>query len=179
MNITDITTINPDSHRIDYGFFHAPFSSFLLATLNEMICALFITENQEKAYKTLQLNWPDYHLKQSEKGLDPLAKKIAANPAETDIHLIVSGTEFQQRVWKALCDIPAGKTAYYQNIAEKIGQPNAVRAVGTAIGKNPISLLIPCHRVVPKQGGVGNYAWGSDVKKRLLAWEKSILHPTN
>lgn len=78
------------------------------------------------------------------------------------------GTEFQRRVWQALLQIPFGQCVHYSQVAEWIGQPNATRAVGSAIGANPICLLIPCHRVVPIAGGVGQYRWGADRKQRIL-----------
>lgn len=83
------------------------------------------------------------------------------------------GTDFQKTVWRALLDIPTGSTTSYGAIAQKIGRPKAFRAVGSAIGANPISLLIPCHRVVPATGGIGNYRWGSDRKQALLEAEKT------
>ena len=83
------------------------------------------------------------------------------------------GTAFQQKVWKELLKIPCGKTVTYQYVAEKIGKPKAVRAVGSAVGKNPLSVFVPCHRVVHTSGGKVNYGWGPAVKLKLLAFEKS------
>lgn len=83
------------------------------------------------------------------------------------------GTDFQKTVWRALLDIPSGNTVSYGMIANKIGRPKAFRAVGSAIGANPISLLIPCHRVVPATGGTGNYRWGSDRKRAILEKERT------
>lgn len=90
------------------------------------------------------------------------------------VKLCAKGTAFQEEVWKELLKIPAGKTFSYSDIANKIGQPKAVRAVGTAIGKNPIAVLIPCHQVLPKTGGVGQYAYGSAIKEKLLKFEQSV-----
>lgn len=81
------------------------------------------------------------------------------------------GTEFQKKVWSALLKIPKGKTTTYSALAQKIGKPNATRAVASAVAKNRIALLIPCHRVVPKTGGVGKYRWGSNRKKKILESE--------
>lgn len=78
------------------------------------------------------------------------------------------GTAFQRRVWEVLLSIPKGETRFYGDIASLSGYPLAYRAVGTAIGQNPISIFIPCHRVLPKGGGVGNYYWGSKIKEKLL-----------
>lgn len=83
------------------------------------------------------------------------------------------GTPFQQKVWKELLKIPRGKTVTYQSVAKKIGKPKAVRAVGSAVGKNPLSLLVPCHRVVHTHGGKVKYGWGAETKLQLLAFEKT------
>ena len=86
----------------------------------------------------------------------------------SDMPLAVYGTDFQVNVWRELLKIPRGATIQYQEIAQNIGRPKAYRAVGTAVGANPISFLIPCHRVLPSQGGVGQYLWGSAKKASLL-----------
>ena len=93
----------------------------------------------------------------------------------SDMPLAVSGTDFQVSVWKELLKIPCGETVQYQNIAQNIGRPKAHRAVGTAVGANPVSVLIPCHRVLPAGGGVGNYLWGSERKAALLNQENLSL----
>jgi O-6-methylguanine DNA methyltransferase len=86
---------------------------------------------------------------------------------------IVSGTPFQRLVWENLRKIPRGTTITYAELAAQIGMPTAVRAVASAVGKNPISVIIPCHRVVPKSGGTGKYRWGSEMKAKLIEREKS------
>ena len=88
-----------------------------------------------------------------------------------EMPLAVYGTDFQVNVWRELLKIPRGGTVQYQEIARNIGRPKAYRAVGTAVGANPISFLIPCHRVLPSQGGVGQYLWGSAKKASLLNLE--------
>ena len=85
-------------------------------------------------------------------------------------------TPFERKVFKAVCRIPPGKTVTYQQIAEKIGCPRAVRAVGTALGKNPFPLIIPCHRVIRTDGDIGGYRWGKKTKRRLLEEEQKIVH---
>ncbi|MDO4790342.1 MAG: methylated-DNA--[protein]-cysteine S-methyltransferase [Porphyromonas sp.] len=84
------------------------------------------------------------------------------------------GTAFMQEVWKKLLEIPWGETCSYSDIAIRIGRPKAVRAVGTAIGRNPIALLIPCHRVLAKDGSIGGFSYGVRIKRRMLIWEKEI-----
>ncbi|MFZ6015192.1 MAG: methylated-DNA--[protein]-cysteine S-methyltransferase [Patescibacteria group bacterium] len=91
-----------------------------------------------------------------------------------DIKLDLRGTEFQKNVWRALLDVAYGQTATYQQIANKIGQPNAVRAVANAIGANPIAIIIPCHRIIRSNGTFGDYRWGVRLKKRLLLLESRV-----
>lgn len=96
---------------------------------------------------------------------DPSSKSLDKLP------LVVQGTNFQLKVWEALLSIPKGAVTTYQQIAKSIGHPNAVRAVGTAVGDNPIAFIIPCHRVIRKEGVLGEYRWGSMRKKALIGWE--------
>lgn len=93
-----------------------------------------------------------------------------------DLPIDIHGTEFQKKVWKETAKIPYGKTVSYETIAKKIGRPKAVRAVGTALGKNPVCIVVPCHRVLPKNGGIGQYAYGPSKKKWLLDLESGRNH---
>ncbi|MBT5855090.1 methylated-DNA--[protein]-cysteine S-methyltransferase [bacterium] len=102
---------------------------------------------------------------------DPINQILDGGASDDIVPLVVHGTDFQYQVWTALCDIPAGETVSYQDIATRLGKPTAARAVATAIGSNPISLLVPCHRVVGKDGQLRGYRWGIDTKKKLLALE--------
>lgn len=97
---------------------------------------------------------------------------LTSQPIDPSIQFCVNGTDFQVSVWRALLDIPYGKTTTYQQIATQIGRTKSVRATGSAIGKNPISLFIPCHRVIGSNNGLCGYAWGIDVKQYLLDSEK-------
>jgi AraC family transcriptional regulator of adaptative response/methylated-DNA-[protein]-cysteine methyltransferase len=92
------------------------------------------------------------------------------------LNLHLRGTNFQLKVWEALLQVPAGFVTTYQGLAERIGQPTASRAVGTAVGHNPIAVLIPCHRVIRKVGDFGNYRYGALRKKALLAYENAVGH---
>jgi AraC family transcriptional regulator of adaptative response/methylated-DNA-[protein]-cysteine methyltransferase len=97
----------------------------------------------------------------------PLVSGEACGP----LHLFLSGTNFQIKVWEALMRIPPGHVVAYGDIARYIGEPRAARAVGAAVGSNPVSLLVPCHRVIRKMGTFGNYRWGLARKKAILGWE--------
>jgi len=97
------------------------------------------------------------------------------NGKDVNLELVcdLHGTKFQKQVWQELQNIPAGQTCYYSELAKKIGKPKAFRAVATTCANNPVALVVPCHRVVPKSGGVGQYLYGSNLKKKLLELEKA------
>lgn len=106
-----------------------------------------------------------------------LSSYYRGHPMPNDWILSPSGTPFQQAVWKALTGIPHGVTASYRDIAQQIGAPNACRAVGNAIGQNPVMILIPCHRIVRSNGQTGGFRWGSALKRELLMLEGTIARP--
>ncbi|MDP5362364.1 MAG: methylated-DNA--[protein]-cysteine S-methyltransferase, partial [Paracoccaceae bacterium] len=103
--------------------------------------------------------------------LRPWATAALGMTGETQLHMI--GAPFQLQVWEALLNIPSGHVTTYSEIACSIGRPKAVRAVGTAVGRNPVSWLIPCHRALRKSGALGGYHWGLPVKRAMLAWESA------
>lgn len=100
-----------------------------------------------------------------------LARKVAEPEYAVEVVLDLRGTPFQQSVWQELCRIPLGETRNYTQIADAVGRPTASRAVGNAVGSNPVSLLVPCHRVLRRDGGLGGYAWGMGIKRGLLMRE--------
>jgi AraC family transcriptional regulator of adaptative response/methylated-DNA-[protein]-cysteine methyltransferase len=93
-------------------------------------------------------------------------------PASHAIKLLLTGTNFQVNVWRALLELPSGSTTTYSRLAQQVGKADATRAVASAVGRNPISLIIPCHRVLRTDGGLGGYHWGLSRKRALLAWER-------
>jgi AraC family transcriptional regulator of adaptative response/methylated-DNA-[protein]-cysteine methyltransferase len=101
----------------------------------------------------------------------PLVEAVFAAAPGTPLHVHLRGTNFQLKVWEALLQVPAGSVTTYEGLAQRVGQPNASRAVGSAVGHNPIAVLIPCHRVIRKVGDFGNYRYGALRKKALLARE--------
>jgi methylated-DNA-[protein]-cysteine S-methyltransferase len=103
--------------------------------------------------------------------LQEMEEYFSGNRRTFSVPLVMRGTDFQQRVWAALLDIPFGQTVTYGQLAKEIGHPGAARAVGTAVGDNPLAIIVPCHRVLPASGGIGEYASGSDRKEWLLKHE--------
>jgi AraC family transcriptional regulator of adaptative response/methylated-DNA-[protein]-cysteine methyltransferase len=109
--------------------------------------------------------------------LDDVLQRIDGVEPAAMLPVDVRGTAFQQRVWQELRRIPRGETRSYREVADAVGAPGAARAVGSACGKNPVGILVPCHRVIAADGGLGGYAWGLDVKRALLDHERAATPP--
>jgi AraC family transcriptional regulator of adaptative response/methylated-DNA-[protein]-cysteine methyltransferase len=156
----------------------SPFGQMLIASENGRLCYASFIDNMQATLNGLKfyLIHQEWELI-TEKIHHEIVQKLSEEKI-TDIAAMVSpiGTEFQQTVWKELIKITFGETRTYLQIAMEIGSPNSARAVGTAIGANPIAWFIPCHRVIQTSGGMGGYRWGVDRKKEILEWERS-LHP--
>ena len=155
---------------IEWGQFASPFGQAIVMATDRGICGIAFYEEIgfEASMKDMRTRWPKalYHEKAS--NLAPLVTKLFDN-RPTRLHVI--GAPFQIKVWEALLNIPSGQVTNYSEIARKIGHPKAMRAVGTAVGRNPISWLIPCHHAMRKSGGLGGYHWGLPVKRAMLAYE--------
>ena len=156
---------------ISYGFFPSPFGKMLVMGTKRGICGLGFTSQmgQEYSLADLKSRWPNATFIEDPENLDVTALLDGDKIAK--LHLI--GAPFQIKVWEALLRVPSGQITTYSEIAQSIGNPKAVRAVGSAVGRNPISWLIPCHRALRKSGGLGGYHWGLPVKRALLAWESA------
>lgn len=157
---------------IRHGWFDGPFGDTILMATDKGICGMgFAAEmGRDAALDDLRRRWPKAHFVEDRAALAPLAA-TAFGEGETPLHLI--GAPFQIKVWEALLRIPSGHVTTYSEVAGSIGNPKAVRAVGTAIGRNPISFLIPCHRALRRDGSLGGYHWGLPVKRAILAWESA------
>ncbi len=160
---------------IAYGFQSTPFGEALVGVTERGICALSFVERRAQALADLQKEWPRADIVADPARIRPLGEQIfAASPdgqAPPPLRLYVKGTNFQIKVWQALLTIPPGSVAAYGTIARMIDHPNAVRAIGQAIGRNPIGFLIPCHRVIRQAGALGGYRWGTARKQAILGWE--------
>lgn len=159
------------------GRFDTPIGPVLAIGAGGVLWALgFIGEMAEaEVREDLQSRWPRARYIDAPEGLAPAIAALTSGRGELRIRL--AGTPFQMKVWRALLDIPAGQVASYGALAALIGQPQASRAVGTAVGQNPISWAVPCHRVARKDGSIGGYHWGEAVKRVLLSHEGAVLAP--
>jgi AraC family transcriptional regulator of adaptative response/methylated-DNA-[protein]-cysteine methyltransferase len=167
-----------DGLIIRYGFHVSPFGEFIIAMTERGICNLIFLDDvtREEAVGLLAAEWPRAVLMEDTAVTAPVAAHIFNSSPEipvTPLKLLVRGTNFQVSVWRALLQLERGTAVSYSTIGEMIGNPKAVRAIGTAVGKNPIAYLIPCHRVIRQLGQFGQYRWGSTRKKAILGWESA------
>ena len=165
---------------IKYGFHPSPFGECLLATTARGVCGFFFVKNRDRKDPLSELRyfWKNADLVEDPRASQELVERIF-NPSFADIstplHLILAGTNFQIKVWEALIKIPFGAAVSYEDIAVRVGIPGATRAVGSAVGKNPVSFIIPCHRVIRKTADFGNYGGGTARKKAIIGWEAAHL----
>ena len=170
--------------QIDYGFAETPFGEALIAETKRGICHLsFVgSRGRDGARDLLKSEWPNAKLNRNDARMAELCAKIFTQlrdgSARPNLRAFVRGTPFQIRVWRALLQIPLGSLTTYGRLAELIGQSKAARAVGSAVGANPISFIIPCHRVIRETGALGNYGGGKIRKRAMVGWELSLEHST-
>ena len=169
--------------EIGYGFSPSPFGPCMIAFTRRGITNMNFVQSKTRTELAAWLagQWPRADLYRDDRGCRELAGKVFPFDLPrkpVPLHLFVQGTNFQIKVWEALARIPLGHTVSYQDIAAHIGVPGASRAVGTAVGKNPISFLLPCHRVIQKVGRFGNYGGGKSRKRAILGWEFALASDT-
>ena len=159
--------------EIAYGFVDSPFGEALIMLTPKGICGIGFTADcgREAAQADLASRWPKARFREA--SAEAAAAARDAFGAQGEGRLALIGAPFQIKVWEALLRIPSGYVTTYSDIAAAIGRPKAVRAVGTAVGRNPISWLIPCHRALRKSGELGGYHWGLTVKRAMLAYESA------
>jgi AraC family transcriptional regulator of adaptative response/methylated-DNA-[protein]-cysteine methyltransferase len=179
------TSLRGKGITISYGYYSTPLGTVLLGINNGRLCYLGFLEwlSKDELFGRMKKHFPcadfisiDFANDDAKAGFD--IKSILEGWSENfsgTLELELHGTQFQIAVWKELLKIPFGDTASYKDIAERLGRPKAVRAVGTANGNNPVSLIVPCHRVIQSSGEIGGYGWGVDLKKKLLGAEKATL----
>ncbi len=159
--------------HINFSFAKSPFGNLIVASTTKGICSMSFDDNEEKALEELKSKFPNATFKRKLDLIQQNALFIFQNDWNKlhEIKLHLKGTDFQLRVWETLLKIPMGQLSTYGSIADKIGNPNASRAVGTAIGSNPVAFLIPCHRVIQADGNLGGYMWGNTRKTAIIGWE--------
>jgi AraC family transcriptional regulator of adaptative response/methylated-DNA-[protein]-cysteine methyltransferase len=166
---------------INYSFAETNFGNLLVASTSKGICYMAFTDDEKSALELLQKRFPQASYRQV---LDRLQQNalLLFNEDREQLHMIklhLKGTEFQLKVWEALLKVPSGRLTTYGAVAETINSPKASRAVGTAIGQNPVAFLIPCHRVIQSSGIFGGYMWGADRKAAMIGWEAARAEKIN
>lgn len=163
---------------ITYGFAPSMIGEVMVAKTDRGVCYLgfLMDEKRDAVLRKIRAHWPEANFIHDDAAVAPETHQImaiwrGAGDARRKLKLDLYGTNFQLQVWKALLQIPGGETVTYMDIAGQIGRPKSSRAVGNAVGANPISLLIPCHRVIRASGIIDNYGWGSPRKKLILGYE--------
>jgi len=159
--------------HINYSFAESPFGNIIVASTSKGICHIAFYDDENIALANLQRQFPAAQYQQILDKEQQNALFIFSHDWSKlhQIKLHLKGTDFQLKVWEALLKIPMGKLATYGNIAKQLQNPNASRAVGTAIGDNPVAFLIPCHRVIQSSGALGGYHWGVNRKTAIIGWE--------
>lgn len=160
---------------IYWGWFDTPFGEALAMGTARGLCGLaFSAETgRDEAMRDLKSRWPNALYEEHPGAIRSWVETAFGQSGETKLHMI--GAPFQIKVWEALLRIPSGHVTTYSELAQSVGHPKAVRAVGTAVGRNPVSFLIPCHRALRKSGALGGYHWGLPVKRAILAWESARI----
>ncbi len=162
--------------RIEYGVHSTPLGEMFVAVTQRGVCRAGFVDftSPEELLEDLYRTWPLSSIKENTQSTRPVIECITGRDTVSrrgPISLHVTGTNFQIAVWRALLQIPPGALASYGQVAESIGAPKAARAVGNAIGANPVALLIPCHRVIQQSGALGGYRWGTTRKMMVQTWE--------
>ena len=167
--------------EITYGFHTSPFGLALLMATERGLCGLAFADGEEDRETTLAdmtRRWPVARFIEAPDRTATFAQQIFEPERwskEQPVRLVMIGSDFEVRVWESLLDIPMGSSASYAGVAAKVGQPKAARAVGAAVGRNPISFVVPCHRVLGKSGSLTGYHWGITRKRAIIGWEKGQI----
>lgn len=166
---------------INYSFADSPFGEVIVASTSKGICHLAFCSDKTRALELLKTAFPNARFSQHVDVIQQNALFLFSHDWNKipQIKLHLKGTDFQLKVWETLVKIPEGAVASYGKVAKAMGNPKASRAVGTAIGDNPVAYLIPCHRVIQASGAIGGYHWGSDRKVAMLGWEAVQVDSTS
>ena len=166
---------------INYSFAETPFGNMLVASTSKGICHMAFADDEQKAFARLLHHFPNAGFRQMVDLIQQNALYVFTHDWSKlhQIKLHLKGTPFQLKVWETLLKIPMGQLTTYGHIATGISNPNASRAVGTAIGSNPVAYLIPCHRVIQSSGTFGGYMWGGTRKAAIIGWEAAKTDASN
>jgi AraC family transcriptional regulator of adaptative response/methylated-DNA-[protein]-cysteine methyltransferase len=164
-----------------WGAAPSPFGTAVLVVTAYGLAGIGFADAQmsiDEAFEDLRARWPNARFSRDDAKIAPVAARVF-DPArwtpDEPVKIVLIGTDFEVKVWQTLLKIPVGKATTYQTVAEHIGKPSASRAVGAAVGKNPISFVVPCHRVVGSTGALTGYHWGVPRKRAIMGWEAGVV----
>ena len=165
-----------DGLTMSYGFHPSPFGTALVMTTQRGLAGLAFADpgEEQAALADMKGRWPEANIVEDRARTTALARRIFDTGlwrADRPLRVVLIGTDFEVRVWETLLKIPMGRAMTYSDIARKVGATKAARAVGAAVGKNPLSFVVPCHRVLGKHGALTGYHWGLTRKRAMLGWE--------
>ncbi|WP_194975895.1 methylated-DNA--[protein]-cysteine S-methyltransferase [Aquiflexum lacus] len=162
---------------INYAFSNSIFGEIIIASTSKGICHIAFCEDKNESFNELFIQFPNANFSQQSDFIQQKALTIFSHDWNkiNEVKLHLKGTDFQLKVWESLIKIPSGSLASYGAIANYIQKPKASRAVGSAIGDNPVAFLIPCHRVIQSTGKIGEYRWGSARKTAIIGWEATDI----
>ena len=164
-----------------WGAAPSPFGTAVLVVTEYGLAGIGFADGETSvatAYEDFRGRWPNARFSRDDARIAPIAARVfepARWNADEPVKLVLIGTDFEVKVWETLLQIPVGRATTYQTVAEHIGKPSASRAVGAAVGKNPISFVVPCHRVVGSTGALTGYHWGVPRKRAILGWEAGVI----
>jgi AraC family transcriptional regulator of adaptative response/methylated-DNA-[protein]-cysteine methyltransferase len=164
-----------------WGAAPSPFGTAVLVVTEYGLAGIGFADGEisiEAAFEDLRDRWPNARFSRDDAKVAPVAARVfdpTRWSAEQPVKVVLIGTDFEVKVWETLLKIPVGRATTYQSVAEHIGKPTASRAVGAAVGKNPISFVVPCHRVVGSTGALTGYHWGVPRKRAILGWEAGVI----
>ncbi|TVR11988.1 MAG: methylated-DNA--[protein]-cysteine S-methyltransferase [Salinarimonadaceae bacterium] len=164
-----------------YGFHLTPFGEAIVVVTPRGLAGLGFVDDGDRdaALADMARRWPAAQLGRDDAAATPFARRIFDRRLwrpDEPLRIVLIGADFELRVWETLLRIPFGRAATYSDIASRIGSPKAARAVGAAVGRNPLSFVVPCHRVLGRSGALTGYRWGLTRKQAMLGWEAGIVH---
>lgn len=172
-----VFTLSPEVHSesagnflIEYARVETPTGAAYLAKSGGRVVNLLLTTDRARVVAQLERDWKGSKIREAKEAVESFAEEIFTGHGQR-VDVLLKGTPFQLQVWKILVKIPLGQTLSYQDVADKMGQPSAVRAVANAIGANPVCLLVPCHRVIRSDGSLGGFGAGPARKRQILSSE--------
>ena len=169
-------TTRREDLTLRYGFHDSPFGEAIVVAAPRGLAGLGFVDDGDRtaALEDMRRRWPRAGFEPDDEATAPLARR-AFDPdlwrPDTPLRLVMIGSDFEVRVWETLLRVPMGRATTYSDIAARIGKPKAARAVGAAVGRNPISFVVPCHRVLGRSGALTGYHWGLERKQAIIGWE--------